>query len=102
MQQVFSGMFVLFATAKSISSFEKVSQDMTLRIYQTKAKLNEENFQILNLIETQASFKVIFFQIDKDLKRNQVNKYEGVTKSIQKVLAQAENKKADMKKDDDA
>lgn len=69
--------------------------------YQSKAKLNEENFQILNLMEQQQAFKVIFFQMDKDLKKNKVNKFEGVTKSIEKVLIQSDNRKSDMKKDDD-
>lgn len=70
-------------------------------MYQSKAKLNEENFQILNLIDEQQAFKVIFFQMDKDLKKNKVAKFEGVTKSIEKVLVQSDNRKSDMKKDDD-
>lgn len=70
-------------------------------VYQSKAKLNEENFQILNLIDEQQAFKVIFFQMDKDLKKNKVAKFEGVTKSIEKVLVQSDNRKSDMKKDDD-
>lgn len=71
---------------------------MELLTYQAKAKFNEENFQIMNLIQTQPSFKVIFFQIDKDIKRNKVQKFEGVTRSIEKVLESSENKKEDMQK----
>jgi len=39
--------------------------------------------------------------MDKDLKKNKVAKFEGVTKSIEKVLVQSDNRKSDMKKDDD-
>lgn len=46
-------------------------------------------------------FKVIFFQIDKDVKINKMNKFEGIVKSIDKVMVNNENKKTDMKKDDD-
>ena len=47
-------------------------------IYQTKARFNEENFQILNLLQKQQPFKVIFFQIDKDLRRKKAGKYGGI------------------------
>ena len=40
----------LYVTAKAISTYEKVQQILELLVYQSKAKLNEENFQILNLI----------------------------------------------------
>lgn len=45
----------------------------------------------MNLLQKQHSFKVIFFQIDKELIRNQDKKYEGVTGSIVKVLNKADN-----------
>ena len=75
---------------------------MELLLYQSKAKFNEENFQILNLIQNQPSFKVIFFQIDKDIKKNKVGKFEGTTRSIEKALVRSDNKKLDDKKDEDA
>lgn len=50
-QQILSLVFGLYATAKAISSFEKIMQVLELLMYQQKAKFNEENFQILNLIQ---------------------------------------------------
>ena len=102
LQQVFSAVFGLFAIAKVVSSYEKCQQSMELLLYQSKAKFNEENFQILNLIQNQPSFKVIFFQIDKDIKKNKVGKFEGTTRSIEKALVRSDNKKLDDKKDEDA
>ena len=48
------------------------------------------------------SFKVIFFQIDKDIKKNEWNKFEGVTRSIEKCLEQAHNRTIDNQKHEDA
>jgi hypothetical protein len=75
---------------------------MELLTYQAKAKFNEENFQIMNLIQTQPSFKVIFFQIDKEFKRGKVQKFEGVTRSIEKVLERSENAKEDMQRNSES
>lgn len=44
---------------------------------------------------------MIFFQIDKDIRKDKQRKYEGVTRSIEKVLEASDNKKRDQKKDDD-
>lgn len=51
LQQIVSFSFGLYATAKGISSFEEISMKLELLVYQTKAKFNEENFQILNLLQ---------------------------------------------------
>ena len=61
--------------------------------YQSKAKFNEENFQILNLMQRQPQFKVIYFYIDKDVMPEKIRKFEGTTKSIEKFIARSENKK---------
>lgn len=67
LQQVFSAVFGLYVISRVVSTYEKCLQTQELMLYQSKAKFNEENFQILNLIQAQPSFKVIFFQIDKDI-----------------------------------
>lgn len=56
---------------------------------------------MLNLLKRQEPFKVIFFQIDKTILRNKHKKFEGVTRSIEKILKRSDDKKKDMKKDDD-
>jgi len=67
-----------------------------------RAKFNEENFQIMNLIRAQPTFKAVFFQIDKDLKRNRKDRYEGTAAAIEKHMAAAENSKMAIAADEDA
>lgn len=50
LQQVFSLVFGAYCTARVISCYERTLQTQELLVYQSKAKFNEENFQILNLI----------------------------------------------------
>ena len=50
LQQIFSAVFGLYFIAKGIASYEGILQKLPLLRYQEKAKFNEENFQILNLI----------------------------------------------------
>lgn len=82
LQLLFSAVFAMYVKARVIAAYEKVLLKMDLLIYQSKAKFNEENFQILNLIQQQPSFKVIFFQYDKELRKERMNKFDGVTRSI--------------------
>ena len=100
-QQVLSVVFGLFGISKVCQTYEKTMQILELLIYQSKAKFNEENFQILNLMQRQPQFKVIFFQVDKSIQRNKHKIFEGVTRSIEKIMIRSDNKKKDMKKDDD-
>lgn len=102
LQVLLSGVFSLFMLAKGLSSYEKVMSILDLLIYQSKAKFNEENFQIMNLLQKQHAFKVIFFQLDRELRKSQDKKRGGITRSIEKVLIKSDNRKQDMKKDDDA
>lgn len=55
----------------------------------------------MNLLQTQHSFKVIFFQVDKEIRKNQDRKYEGTLHNIKKVIIKSDNRKSDQKKDDD-
>jgi phosphopantetheine adenylyltransferase len=68
----------------------------------TKAKFNEENFQIMNLIRAQPTFKAVFFQVDKDLKKNRMKRYEGTAAAVEKHMEEAENTKQAIAKDEDA
>ena len=101
LQQVLSAFFGLFALAKVLAIYEKTMRVLELLIYQSKARFNDENFQILNLIKRQEAFKVIYFQVDKSIEKNKHKKFEGTTRSIEKFLIRSDNKKRNMKKDDD-
>lgn len=53
-----------------MQAYENVMQIMEQLVLQSKAKFNEENFQIMNLLQKQHAFKVVFFQVDKEIRRN--------------------------------
>jgi len=67
---ILSLVFFLFAIGKAMQSYENVMQIMEQLVLQSKAKFNEENFQIMNLLQKQHAFKVVFFQVDKEIRRN--------------------------------
>lgn len=73
-----SGIFAVYFTARAVSIYEMAHNMLEPIIYQTKARFNEENFQILNLLQKQQPFKVIFFQIDKDQRRKKAGRYGGI------------------------
>ena len=52
--------------------------------YKTKAKYNEECFQIMNIFQSQKPYKVIFFTIDKELKKEEDTMWLGITSAIQR------------------
>ena len=56
---------------------------------------------MLNLMKRQEEFKVIYFQIDKKIVKNQHKVFEGVTRSIEKFLKKSDDLRAGIKKDDD-
>lgn len=56
----------------------------------------------MNLLQKQHAFKVIFFQLDKDIRKSADKKYVGTTRSIEKVIIASDNRKADIKKNEDA
>lgn len=50
-QQFVSGIFAVYFTARAVSVYEMAHNMLEPIIYQTKARFNEENFQILNLLQ---------------------------------------------------
>jgi hypothetical protein len=62
--------------------------------YKTKAKYNEECFQIMNIFQSQKPYKVIFFTIDKELKKEEGTMWLGITSAIQRFQVDMSNKKA--------
>jgi len=56
----------------------------------------------MNLIRAQPVFKAVFFQMDKDLKKNRKMKYEGTAAAIEKHMEAAENSKQAIAADEDA
>jgi len=101
-QQLASGMIIMTAYGLVLQSCEKNARILSLLKTRTRAKFNEENFQIMNLIRAQPTFKAVFFQIDKNIKKDKINMYEGTAASIEKHMEQAENTKMTIAADEDA
>lgn len=90
------------ATGLVVQSCEKNARILQLLMTRSRAKFNEENFQIMNLIRAQPTFKAVFFQIDKDMKKNRKTTYEGAAAAIEKHMEEAENTKMAIAAEEDA
>ena len=101
LQQVISLVFGLNSVTKVMFSYEQTMKSLELLNYQSRAKFNEENYQIMYLIKRLPQFKVIFFQLDKKIQRDKYKIFEGFTRTIDKHIKRSENKKRLIKKDDD-
>jgi len=102
LQQIGSFLVIVTAYGLVVQSCEKNARVLALLTYRAKAKFNEENFQIMNLIRAQPTFKAVFFQVDKDIKKNRKSKFEGIVAAVEKHMDEAENTKRDIAKDEDA
>ena len=78
-QQLFFGMTGTFFVGKVLQSYEMHFSNFPMYHYKTKAKYNEECFQIMNIFQSQKAYKVIFFSMDKELKREEDTQWLGVS-----------------------
>ena len=81
-QQLFFGVAGTFFIAQVIESYEKHYAKFPMYHYKTKAKYNEECFQIMDLFTRQRNYKVIFFSIDKELKKEEDTMWLGITSAV--------------------
>jgi hypothetical protein len=100
-QQLFFGVSGTFFIAMIIQSYEKHLSKFPMYHYRTKAKYNEECFQIMNIFKSQRPYKVIFFSIDKDVKKEEDTMWLGVTHDIQRFQIEMINKKKQQDKKTD-
>ena len=70
--------------------------------YKTKAKYNEECFQIMNIFKSQKPYKVIFFTIDKELKKEEDTMWLGITNAIKTFQIEMMNRKKTQDKKSDS
>jgi hypothetical protein len=61
---------------------------MKLYHYKIKARLNVENYQILDLFVKQRNFKAIFLSLDKKLGKNQSDEWLGLSNEFKKLMEQ--------------
>lgn len=91
-QQLLFGLAGTFFIALVSQSYERQLSEFPNYQYKIKARFNEENFQILDMFQTQKSFKVLFFSFDKDLKSDDESKWLGATHAIKKSHTDQMNK----------
>lgn len=77
---VFIYLGVLFFS-QVLQFYEKYTPILPTYMYKTKAKFNNECYDIVDMFVPQRNFKVICFAMEKDAKEN--FGYQGFTKSIQ-------------------
>lgn len=89
-------------TWRIMIAYEKYSGSMPNRIYQTKAKLNAENFDIMEnfiFLFSERKYKVICFSFDKKLKWEVYDEWNGQVNSIETSLMK-QNCENDYKKEE--
>ena len=66
---------------------------MRMYLYRTKAQFNEDSYAILDRFLVQRQFKVVCFQISKDIKEKMDKAFQGVSKGIAFAQEQEDNKR---------
>lgn len=59
--------------------------------YMTKARFNEETYQVIALIKKQPNFKAILLSIDKTLKKEKEDEWQGVSASLSSLMKRQNN-----------
>jgi len=101
-QQLFFGVAGTYFVAQVIESYEKHISKFPMYHYKTKAKYNEECFQIMNIFKSQKPYKVIFFTIDKELKKEEDTMWLGITNAIKTFQIEMMNRKKTQDKKSDS
>lgn len=64
---------------------------MRMYLYRTKAKFNEDSYAILDKFIQQRQFKVVCFQMAKDIKEKMDKAFQGVSHGIKFAQEQQDN-----------
>lgn len=81
--------FLLFGamfTIQVLQAYERHYASMEKRMYRTKAQLNSESFDILDIFFKQNNFKVVCFAMDKQLRLKKEFQWRGVSNYINKGI----------------
>lgn len=68
-EQIYYFIMLTFYSAQVFQSFERIFGLMPTYQYMTKARFNEETYQVIALFRKQYSFKAILLSIDKTLRK---------------------------------
>ena len=69
-------MLTSFISSTSLA-YERHLKQLNLYKYQIKARLNLENFQVINMFKKQTNFKILFISIDKQVRINESKQWQG-------------------------
>jgi hypothetical protein len=90
-QQAAFGFIGMLFVGQVLQGFEQNATKMRMYLYRTKAKFNEDSYAILDKFLQQRNFKVVCFQISKDVKEKLDKEFQGVSKGIANVQADQDN-----------
>lgn len=82
-----------------LQGYEQNATKMRMYLYRTRAKFNEDSYAILDKFIKQRNFKVVCFQISKEIKEKLDKEFQGVSKGIAMVREQADNERRIAQKD---
>jgi len=57
----------------------------------TKARFNEETYQVIALFKKQSTFKAILLSIDKTLKKEKEDEWQGISASLSSLMLRQKN-----------
>jgi len=58
-------------------SYEKFYGQTVMYQYKTKARLNVESYQIMEVVQNLPTYKLLFFSMDKEMKSQEKEQYLG-------------------------
>lgn len=98
-QQAVFGFVGMLFVGQVLQGYEQNATKMRMYLYRTKAKFNEDSYAILDKFLTQRNFKVVCFQMDKEIKEKLDKEFQGVSKGVAMVQEQMDNKRKTAQKE---
>merc|ERR1719218_197296 len=84
-QQAVFGFVGMLFVGQVLQGYEQNATKMRMYLYKTKAKFNEDSYAILDKFIKQRNFKVVCFQMDKEIKEKLDKEFQGVSKGVAMV-----------------
>lgn len=85
-EQIYYFIMLTFYSAQVFQSFERIFGLMHTYQYMTKARFNEETYQVIALFRKQYSFKAILLSIDKTLRKEKEDEWQGIASSLASLM----------------
>jgi hypothetical protein len=98
MQQLLFGFAGVYFLGQVLQAYEKNYPKLRMMMYKSKAQFNNESFDIMDMFIKQRNFKVICFALDKKLKHQYDEEWQGLTHSMKTFQTRIEEDKAEQRR----